>query len=74
MKWLYRYSLSEEIMVLANIQIPERMRELDMEYVNRVHDIPEIHSIHDSRFIEHAVDDITYFCSIGMVVKSKVAL
>jgi hypothetical protein len=50
------------------------MRELDEEYVKRVHDIPEVHAIHDERFIEHLIDDINYFRSIKMVTEDEVAL
>jgi len=74
MKWLYKYGMSENIVPLSEIQIPERMRVLDMEYINLVHNIPEVHSIHDERFIEHLIDDILYFRSIGMVAEDELAL
>ena len=74
MKWLYKYDLSQEVTPLSNIQIPERMKELDMEYVRLVHNISEVHSIHDSRFIERTVDDIAYFRSVGMITDDEAAL
>ena len=74
MKWLYKYGVAEDIIPFSEIQIPERMRELDMEYVRLVHNIPEVHSIHDKRFIEHLVDDIFYFRSIGMLTEDEIAL
>jgi len=74
MKWLYKYGLSHEVLPFGSIQIPERMQELDTEYVRLVHDISEVHSIHDSRFVERAVDDIIYFRSIGMVTEDEAAL
>ena len=74
MKWLYKYGIPEYITPFGEIHIPERMRALDMEYVKRVHDISEIHSIHDSYFIEHLVHDIRYFRSIGMVTEDEVVL
>jgi hypothetical protein len=74
MKWLYKYGESTDIVPFSMIQIPERMRALDMEYVRLVHEIPEVHSIHDERFIEHLIDDILYFRSIGMVAEEEVSL
>ena len=74
MKWLYKYGMPEDIVPFSEIHIPERMRELDMEYVRLVHNIPEVHSIHDERFIEHLVDDIAYFRSIGMVTEEELLL
>ena len=74
MKWLYKYGISEEIAPFGSIQISERMRMLDMEYVRHIHEISEIHAIHDRYFVEHLVDDICYFHSIGMVTEEEVAL
>jgi len=74
MKWLYKYGNSEDIVPFSGIQIPERMRAIDMEYVRLVHEIPEVHSIHDERFIEHLIDDILYYRSIGMVTEDELTL
>jgi hypothetical protein len=74
MKWLYKYGMSEEIAPFSEIPITERMRELDMEYVKRIHNISEVHAIHDDYFIKHLVDEILYFHSIGMVTKDEVTL
>ena len=74
MKWLYKYGLPEETLMLSDIHIPERIRELDREYVELMHNIPEVHKLHDSRFIEYLVDDIIYFQTIGMVTDDEVAL
>jgi hypothetical protein len=74
MKWLYKYGMSDEVMSFASIRIPDRMRELDLEYVRLVHEMPEVHSIHDECFIEHLVDDIAYFRSIGMVTEDDLIL
>ena len=74
MKWLYKYGATEDIVPFSAIQIPDRMRALDMEFVRLVHNIPEVHSLHDVRFIEHLVDDILYFHSIGMVTEDDVTL
>jgi len=74
MKWLYKYGDPEDIVPFSGIQIPERMRALDLEYVRLVHEIPQVHSIHDERFIEHSIDDIRYFHSIGMVTDDELTL
>jgi len=74
MKWLYKYGSFEDVVPFSAIHIPERMRALDMEYVRLVHHIREVHSIHDERFIEHLIDDILYFRSIGMVTEEEVTL
>ena len=74
MKWLYKFDTAEEIVPLSEIHVSERMRALDLEYVNLVHNIPEVHSIHDKRFIEHMIEDIIYFRSIGMVTEDELVL
>ena len=74
MKWLYKYGAPEEIVPFSEIHVPERMRALDLEYVRLVHNIPELHAIHDKRFIEHFIDDILYFRLIGMVTEDEAAL
>jgi len=74
MKWLYKYGATDEIVPFGAIHIPERMRALDVEFVRLVHNISEVHSIHDVRFVEHLIDDILYFRSIGMVTEDEVSL
>jgi hypothetical protein len=73
MKWRYKYS-SDKALKLKDIQIPERMRELDREYIRVSHLIPEMHSIHDSRMIEHLVEEIVYYRSLGMLNADDVSL
>jgi hypothetical protein len=73
MKWLYKYGETEDVMPLRSIELPERMRKIDLENVHLQHQIPEVHSIHDSRFIERLVDDVLYFRSIGMVTQEEAA-
>ena len=74
MKWLFKYGSAHDIMNFGNIQIPDRMRQLDLEYVRLMHEIPEIHSIHDSHIIERLIDDILYFRSIGLITEEEVIL
>jgi hypothetical protein len=66
MKWLYKHA-PERALNFGDIRIPERMRELDREYVRISHRIPEMHSIHDARMIEYLVDDMVYYHSLGML-------
>jgi hypothetical protein len=74
MKWLYKYGVSGNIVPFGEIHISDRMRALDLEYVRLVQNMSEVHSIHDNRFIEHLIDDILYFRSIGMVTEDEAAL
>jgi hypothetical protein len=71
MKWLYKFGMPQEVMPFGEIHIPDRMRELDLEYVQLVHQVPELHTIDDEHFIEHFVDEIAYFRSIGMVADEE---
>jgi hypothetical protein len=71
MKWLYKYGMSEEILPLAKIEIPDRMFEIDKEFVRLVQKFSEVHAIHDARFVEHLKDDIVYFHSIGMITDKE---
>jgi hypothetical protein len=73
MKWRYKNS-PEEAVPFREVQIPERMRSLDLEYIRRLHDIPEMHSIHDNRMIENLVGEIVYFRSIGMLSDDETTL
>ena len=74
MKWRYKHSMPETPMLFSDIQIPERMRTIEKEYIKRIHSISEINAIHDPRFIEHLVDDIVYFQSVKMITEKDVAL
>jgi len=74
MKWLYKYGLPEDALPFSDIHIPERIQALDREYIDLLHNISEVHKLHDSRFIEYLVDDIVYFHTIGMVTNDEVTL
>ena len=74
MKWFYKYGRPEEALSFSDIHITERMRAIDLEYIRRLHDVPEVHSIHDKYFVEHIVDDILYFRSVRMLTEDDVAL
>jgi hypothetical protein len=73
MKWRHKHS-PEKALNFSDVQIPERMKELDREYIRISHRISEMHSIHDSRMIEHLVEEIVYYRSIGMVSGDDVLL
>lgn len=66
MKWRHKFS-PEEALPFGAIEIPERMRDLDSEYIRVEHTIPEMHSIHDPRMIENLVGEVLYYRSIGML-------
>ncbi|MDR2585436.1 MAG: hypothetical protein LBC84_04345 [Prevotellaceae bacterium] len=74
MKWLFQYGNTHDVMTFGNIQIPERMRKIDLEYVQLMHEIPEIQSIHDQNVIKRLIDEIRYYRSIGMVKEDEAAL
>jgi hypothetical protein len=73
MKWRHKY-LPEKTLKFSEINIPERMQELDREYIRISHQISEMHSIHDSRMIEHVVEEMIYYRSIGMLNDDDVLL
>ena len=74
LKWLYKYDMPEDTVVFGDVHISERMRALDEEYVERIHNIPKVHELHDPRFIEHLIDDINYFRSIRLITGDEVDL
>ena len=74
MKWLYKYGIPGEPLSFGDIKIPERMRVLDLEFIERVHGISEVHFIHDEYFIGHFIDDISYFRSVKMLTDEDAAL
>lgn len=74
MKWLYKSAEPGKALPFCDIHITERMRALDMEYIRCIHDIREVHSIHDNRLIEDLVNEIIYFQSIGMLTVDEAVL
>ena len=74
MKWLYKYAMPETFVAFKDVQIPERMRALEREYVDRVRNIAEVYAIHDPRFIEHLISQIQYFRSIKFLMEEEVFL
>jgi hypothetical protein len=67
MRWLYKFDTSENMLVFADINIPEPMRELERKYCRLVRNTSEVYAIYDGRFIENLTDDIQYFKSIKMI-------
>ncbi|MDR0509722.1 MAG: hypothetical protein LBH06_01345 [Rikenellaceae bacterium] len=74
MKWRYKYGRYEDVLSLGEVRISERMKRLEAEYVELVHNIPRVCKLHDSRFVERLVDEILYFHSVGMVTGTEVVL
>jgi len=74
MKWLYKYGKPEESTPLSEIHVPERMRELERQYIELSRKIPKKYAIHDARFIEHLADEIGYFHSIRMVTAAELTI
>jgi hypothetical protein len=74
MKWFYKYNVLENTLVFGDTHVPQRMRELEMEYSGCVRDIPEVYAICNDRFIENLIDDIRYFKSVRMITESEITL
>ncbi len=64
MKWRHKFA-PEKALVFGDIQIPERMRQIDLKHADIECSFAEMHSIHDPRVIENLVDEIVYYRSIG---------
>ena len=73
MKWFYKYGGSENVTPMSEIRIPERMRDLEREYVDLLRQIPKKNAIQDRHFVEHLVDEINYFHSVRMVTADELA-
>ncbi len=73
MKWRHKFS-PETALAFGEIEISERMRAIDRDYVHIEHTIPEMYSIHDPRMIEYLVGEITYYRMIGMLTESEAGL
>jgi hypothetical protein len=73
MKWRYK-NRPETLHGFDEIRVPDRMRELDEEYVRISHRIPEMHSIHDPHMIGRVVEEIVFYRSIGMLTDGDVGL
>lgn len=74
MKWNYKYNLPDDLVMFCDIQIPERMRALEREYADLIHNIPEVYALHEIHFIEHLISQIHYFRSIRLLTEAEVIL
>jgi hypothetical protein len=73
MKWRHKYSPGRALS-FGEIRLSDRMRKLDQEYIRIEHSISEMHSIHDPQIIEHLVEEIVYYRSIGMLTDDETTL
>lgn len=73
MKWHYKYGAEGKPVALKDIKITDRMRQLDMEHVDRVYAIKEVHSFFDNGIFQNIVNDIAYFHLIGMLTTEEKA-
>lgn len=67
MKWFYKYGNSGKPLAFRDITITNRMREIDIEHINHVNAIGEIHSFYDGHIFENVANEIIYFHLIGML-------
>lgn len=72
MRWLYKYNMPDNYVMFSDIRIPERMRALEREYVDLIHNIPEVYAVHELHFIEHLISQIHYFRSIRLLTEDEV--
>ncbi len=70
MKWRH-LSGPEEALPFARVEVPPRMRRIDLDYIAVEHRFPRMHSIHDPGMIENLVRQIVYYRSIGMVTRPE---
>ena len=70
MKWRHLLNPSDAL-PFARIEIPPRMRRIDLDYIAVEHRFPRMHSIHDPGMIENLVRQIVYYRSIGMVTRPE---
>ncbi len=73
MKWCHKFK-PENALPFGSVQVPERLRKIDLEYIAIEHRFPEMHSIHDPRIIENLVGEIVYYRSIGMLTDGEAIL
>ncbi|MDR0794789.1 MAG: hypothetical protein LBE79_01845 [Tannerella sp.] len=74
MKWFYKYAIPEDTLVFADTHIPDRMREMEREYIESVRNIHEVYTICDSSFIEHLISNVQYFKSVRMITQKEITL
>jgi hypothetical protein len=73
MKWRHKYSPGRALS-FGEIRVSDHMRKLDREYIHIEHSIAGMHSIHDPQMIEHLVEEIVYYRSIGMLTADETTL
>ena len=73
MKWCHKFK-PENALPFSRVQMPKRLRKIDLEYIEIEHRFSEMHSIHDPRMIENLVDEMVYYRSIGMLTCEETIL
>lgn len=73
MKWRHKFA-PERALAFGEITVPQRLRKLDLEYIDIEHRFPQMHSIHDPRMIENLVHEIDFYRSIGMLTREDTLL
>ena len=73
-KWSHQFGNPAKIKPFAEINIPERLTQINREFVDGVQGSPKSTYVLDRRFIKYFVNDIHFFFDIRLITKEDVLL
>jgi len=71
-KWEHQFGNLQKIKPLAEINIAERLKQNNKEFIRTVRSSPKSVYIFDRRFIEHFVNDVHFFYDIRLITKEDI--
>jgi len=74
LKWVHQFGNSRQIKSFSEINIPERLKQLNHEFVENVRCAPKSIYVFDRRFIEYFINDVRFFFDIRQIKKEDILL
>ena len=71
-KWSHQFGNPQKIKTYAETNPTERLRQLNLEFVESVRDSPKSVYVFDRRFIEYFMSDVRFFYDIRLITKEDV--
>jgi len=73
-KWAHQFGNFNKIKPFAEINITERLKQINKEFVRTVRTSPKSVYIFDRQFIEHFVNDVHFFFDIRLITQEDILL
>jgi len=73
-KWMHQFGNFSKVKPFAEINITERLKQINKEFVRTVRTSPKSVYIFDRQFIEHFVNDVRFFFDIRLITQDDILL